>query len=84
MSGLPDIVDPTGNNDLFLVKEANGENKKVTLENLRKWVLKGNTETSSNIEFSQSVSSNFQDNGASNATRYAVPNGAIVTFGFIP
>lgn len=39
---------------------------------------------SSMINYSAWLSTSYNDNGSDRATRYAVPNGAIVTFGFIP
>ena len=40
IGGLQEIQEPTNIYDFFPLKEFGGGNKKVTLENLRKWVLR--------------------------------------------
>ena len=73
IGGLQEIQEPTNIYDFFPLKEFGGGNKKVTLENLRRWVLRS-MYTASAVNGNQS----FNSWGGESAS-VAVPKGALVT-----
>lgn len=73
IGGLQEIQEPTNIYDFFPLKEFGGGNKKVTLENLRKWIFKS-MYAGTTVNGNQS----FNSWGGESAS-FAVPKGALVT-----
>lgn len=73
IGGLQEIQEPTNIYDFFPLKEYSGGNKKVTLEVLRKWILKS-MHSGSIVRGSRE----FSTWGGESAS-VAVPKGALVT-----
>lgn len=73
IGALQEITEPTNIYDFFPLKEYSGGNKKVTLEGLRKWILKS-MHSGSIVRGSQAFSS-----WGGESASVAVPKGALVT-----
>lgn len=73
IGGLQEIQEPTNIYDFFPLKEFGGGNKKVTLENLRKWIFHS-MHAGTTVNGNQS----FNSWGGESAS-FAVPKGALVT-----
>ena len=69
IGGLQEIQEPTNIYDFFPIKEFGGGNKKVTLENLRKWMLPKNSTVTNNVGYM----SGYTD------APVALPRGGLVT-----
>ena len=69
IGGLQEIQEPTNIYDFFPLKEFGGGNKKVTLENLRKWMLPKNSTVTNNVGYM----SGYTD------APVALPRGGLVT-----
>ena len=74
IGGLQEIQEPTNIYDFFPLKEFGGGNKKVTLENLRRWILNSMYAASAMSGSYNAESSWNPDSGS-----FAVPKGALVT-----
>lgn len=72
IGGLQEITEPTNIYDFFPFKEFAGGNKKVTLENLRKWVLRS-------MQWAVTSGSQTFNSWSGESSSVAIPKGALVS-----
>lgn len=72
IGGLQEIQEPTNIYDFFPLKEFGGGNKKVTLENLRKWVLRS-------MQWAVTNGSQTFNSWIGESSSVAIPKGALVS-----
>lgn len=72
IGSLQEIQEPTNIYDFFPLKEFGGGNKKVTLENLRKWVLRS-------MQWAVTNGSQTFNSWSGESSSVAIPKGALVS-----